>query len=156
MLSQLRELIPGSQFWPEFKRNRSEQFEARFSLVKIEKSPSVLLENMAGSHLPIAIAHGEGRVQFRSVVEKSQLEAEGLVGIRYVDNKLQTTSIYPANPNGSPDGITGICSKDGRVTLMMPHPERVFRAVQNSWYPEEWRENGGWMRLFFNARKFVG
>ena len=156
MLSQLRELIPGSQFWPEFKRNRSEQFEARFSLVKIEKSPSVLLENMAGSHLPIAIAHGEGRAQFRSVAEKSQLEAEGLVGIRYVDNKLQTTSIYPANPNGSPDGITGICSKDGRVTLMMPHPERVFRAVQNSWYPEEWRENGGWMRLFFNARKFVG
>jgi phosphoribosylformylglycinamidine synthase len=156
MLSQLRDLIPGSQFWPEFKRNRSEQFEARFSLVKIEKSPSVLLDTMSGSHLPIAIAHGEGRAQFRSAVAKKQLETAGLVGIRFVDNNLQITSTYPANPNGSPGGITGVCSEDGRVTLMMPHPERVFRAVQNSWYPEDWGENGGWMRLFLNARRFVG
>ncbi len=156
MLSQLRDLIPGSQFWPEFKRNRSEQFEARFSLVKIEKSPSILLDTMSGSHLPIAIAHGEGRAQFRSAVAKKQLETAGLVGIRFVDNNLRITSTYPANPNGSTGGITGVCSEDGRVTLMMPHPERVFRAVQNSWYPEDWGENGGWMRLFLNARRFVG
>ena len=156
MLSQLRDLIPGSQFWPEFKRNLSEQFEARFSLVKIEKSPSVLLEDMSESHLPIAIAHGEGRAQFRSVEAQNQLEATGLVALRFIDNKLQTTTNYPENPNGSPDGITGFCSEDGRVTLMMPHPERVFRAVQNSWHPDDWGENSGWMRLFFNARRFVG
>ena len=116
----------------------------------------VLLENMSESHLPIAIAHGEGRAQFRSVEAQNQLEATGLVALRFIDNKLQTTTNYPENPNGSPDGITGFCSEDGRVTLMMPHPERVFRAVQNSWHPDDWGENSGWMRLFFNARRFVG
>lgn len=155
MLSQLAGLIPGADLWPRFERNLSEQFEARFSLVRIEPGPSVLLRGMHGSHLPIAISHGEGRAAFAAPQGAEQLEAAGLVGMRYIDNQLHTALNYPANPNGSPNGITGISSRDGRVTLMMPHPERVFRTVLNSWHPGDWGEDGGWMRLFYNARRFV-
>ncbi|WP_296271655.1 phosphoribosylformylglycinamidine synthase [Pseudomonas sp. UBA6323] len=155
MMSNLHELIPGSEFWPHFVRNRSEQFEARVAMVQIQESASIFLQGMAGSRMPIAIAHGEGHAEFES--EEALLEADlsGTVALRYVDNHGKVTEAYPANPNGSPRGITGLTSRDGRVTIMMPHPERVFRAVQNSWRPDEWQEDGGWMRMFRNARVWV-
>ena len=155
MLSNLHSLIPGADHWPRFVRNRSEQFEARLSLVEIEESPSVLLRGMAGARLPIAVAHGEGRAEFTGG-EASSLESAGLVAVRFVDNQGQPSEHYPENPNGSPSGITGLTSRDGRVTLMMPHPERVFRAVQHSWKPREWSEEAPWMNLYHNARKWVG
>ncbi|SFW61035.1 phosphoribosylformylglycinamidine synthase [Pseudomonas sp. NFACC19-2] len=155
MMSNLHELIPGTEFWPHFVRNRSEQFEARVAMVQIQESASIFLLGMAGSRMPIAIAHGEGHAEFES--EEALLEADlsGTVALRYVDNHGKVTEAYPANPNGSPRGITGLTSRDGRVTIMMPHPERVFRAVQNSWRPDEWQEDGGWMRMFRNARVWV-
>ncbi|MCY1286598.1 Phosphoribosylformylglycinamidine synthase [compost metagenome] len=155
MMSNLHELIPGSEFWPHFVRNRSEQFEARVAMVQVQESASIFLQGMAGSRLPIAIAHGEGHAEFES--EEALLEADlsGCVSMRFVDNYGKVTESYPANPNGSPRGITGLTSRDGRVTIMMPHPERVFRAVQNSWRPDEWQEDGGWMRMFRNARVWV-
>lgn len=154
MLSNLHELIPGAAAWPRFVKNRSEQFEARFSRVRIEESPSILLSGMAGSLLPIAVAHGEGQVELS---EASQdVSTSGVVTMRYVDNHGAVTESYPANPNGSPEGITGLTSTDGRVTIMMPHPERVFRTVQHSWHPDEWGEDGPWMRMFRNARAWVG
>jgi len=155
MISALAELIPGADDWPRFVRNRSEQFEARFSLVRIERSPSVLLAGMAGSHLPVAVAHGEGRAEFADRSQRRAMERDGRVSLRFIDNLLATTERYPANPNGSPAGITGLTSADGRATIMMPHPERVFRALQCSWAPADWREDGGWMRLFRNARVWV-
>jgi len=154
MLSNLHELIPGAQAWPRFVKNRSEQFEARFSRVQIEDSPSILLAGMAGSLLPIAVAHGEGRVELARA--SRDVSSSGLVTMRYVDNHGAVTESYPANPNGSPDGMTGLTSADGRVTIMMPHPERVFRAVQHSWHPDSWGEHGPWMRMFRNARAWVG
>ncbi|MGN0924803.1 phosphoribosylformylglycinamidine synthase [Ectopseudomonas mendocina] len=155
MMSNLHELIPGTEFWPHFVRNRSEQFEARVAMVQIQESASIFLQGMAGSRMPIAIAHGEGHAEFES--EEALLEADlsGAVALRFVDNHGKVTEAYPANPNGSPRGITGLTSRDGRVTIMMPHPERVFRAVQNSWRPDEWQEDGGWMRMFRNARVWV-
>ncbi|NMX49805.1 phosphoribosylformylglycinamidine synthase [Pseudomonas veronii] len=155
MMSNLHELIPGSEFWPHFVRNRSEQFEARVAMVQVQESNSIFLQGMAGSRMPIAIAHGEGHAEFAS--EEALLEADvsGCVAMRFVDNHGKVTESYPANPNGSPRGITGLTSRDGRVTIMMPHPERVFRAVQNSWRPEEWNEDGAWMRMFRNARVWV-
>jgi phosphoribosylformylglycinamidine synthase len=155
MMSNLSELIPGSEFWPHFVRNRSEQFEARVAMVQVQESNSIFLQGMAGSRMPIAIAHGEGHAEFAS--EEALLEADlsGTVALRFVDNHGKVTEGYPANPNGSPRGITGLTSRDGRVTIMMPHPERVFRAVQNSWRPEEWNEDGAWMRMFRNARVWV-
>ncbi len=155
MMSNLKSLIPGAEHWPHFVRNLSEQFEARFSLVKVEKSPSVLLDSMLGSHLPIAVAHGEGRAEFSDAEALCECEQSGAVAMRFVDNNIKVTENYPANPNGSPAGITGLSSKDGRATIMMPHPERVFRAVCNSWHPQDWEEDSGWMRLFRNARLFV-
>ncbi len=154
MMSNLKSLIPGTEHWPHFVRNRSEQFEARFSLVRIDESPSVLLKGMAGSHLPVAVAHGEGRAEF-SAGQLSQCDTSGLVSLRYLDNHLSVTERYPANPNGSPKGITGVTSRDGRVTIMMPHPERVFRSVTNSWHPDSWGDDGPWLRMFRNARVFV-
>lgn len=156
MMSNLHELIPGTEFWPHFVRNRSEQFEARVAMVQVQESQSIFLQGMAGSRMPIAIAHGEGHAEFES--EEALLEADlsGCVAMRFVDNHGKVTETYPANPNGSPRGITGLTSRDGRVTIMMPHPERVFRAVQNSWRPDEWEEDGGWMRMFRNARIWVG
>lgn len=154
MLSNLHELIPGTEAWPHFVRNRSEQFEARFVMVEVADSPSVLLKDMAGSKMPIAVAHGEGRAEF---ADPSMLTAaQDVVAMRYVDNHGKVASAYPFNPNGSPDGITGLSSRDGRVTIMMPHPERVYRSVQNSWRPDEWGEDAPWMRMFRNARRFVG
>ncbi|WP_413737484.1 phosphoribosylformylglycinamidine synthase [Sodalis sp. RH21] len=156
MMSNLRELVPGADLWPRFVRNKSERFEARFSLVEVTQSPSLLLQDMIGSRLPIAVSHGEGLVEVRDQAHLAALEAAGLVALRFVDHFGQPTEAYPANPNGSPNGITAVTSTDGRVTLTMPHPERVFRTVSNSWHPEEWGEDGPWMRIFRNARKQLG
>ena len=155
MLSNLKTLIPGAELWPRFVRNLSEQFEARFSLVRVEESPSILMQGMAGSYMPIAVSHGEGRAEFANSSALENLQQSNQIALRYLENNLQIAEKYPANPNGSPDGITGVTSTDGRATLMMPHPERVFRTVLNSWHPEEWGEDSGWMRLFRNARVFV-
>lgn len=156
MVSNLKDLIPGAEHWPRFVQNLSERFEARFSSLKIEETPSVLLKGMAGSVLPIAVAHGEGRAEFASREAAEACLNTGLVSLRYVDGKHQYTERYPLNPNGSPFGITGLTSKDGRALIMMPHPERVFRTVQNSWHPADWGEYAPWMKLFLNARAFVG
>ncbi|MEJ4045219.1 phosphoribosylformylglycinamidine synthase [Erwinia sp. SLM-02] len=156
MMSNLRELIPGSEEWPRFVRNQSERFEARFSLVEVAASPSLLLDGMVGSRMPIAVSHGEGFVEVRSDAHLAQLEQKGLVALRFVDNFGNVTQQYPANPNGSPNGITAVTNESGRVTIMMPHPERVFRTVSNSWHPEEWGEDSPWMRIFRNARKQLG
>jgi len=155
MLSALKELIPGAGTWPRFVRNRSEQYEARLSLVRVPKTNSVLFAGMHGSVLPIAVAHGEGRAEFDPGMTTAALLGERLVTLQYVDHLDRPTQAYPFNPNGSEMGLAGLCSDDGRVTSLMPHPERVFRSVQNSWVPKEWAEDGGWMRLFRNARVFV-
>ena len=155
MLSQLSPLIPGAEAWPRFHRNTSEMFEARVVNVRVEKSNSVLLEGMDGSILPIAVAHGEGRV-VASAEKIAALNTSNQVILRYVDSLGNTTEQYPMNPNGSPEAISGVTSKDGRATIMMPHPERNFRAIQHSWKPEEWTEDGAWLRMFRNARKFIG
>ncbi len=156
MFSNLHSLIHGADLWPHLVRNQSEQFEARFTLVEVMKSNSLFLQGMAGSRMPIAVAHGEGRAQFRAGTTAEQAMAAGIVGLRYIDNYGQATEHYPMNPNGSPLGIAGVSSTDGRFTIMMPHPERVFRAVQHSWYPDEWGEDGPWLRMFRNARKWIG
>ncbi len=154
MLSQLKTLIPGAENWPAFIRNESEQFEARVSLVEVQNSVSVLLQGMEGSRMPVSIAHGEGRVNTDGSLK--QLNASGAISLRYVDNYGQITEAFPANPNGSPEGITGLTNQDGRFTIMMPHPERCFRTQQNSWAPENWQTYGPWMRLFRNGRAWVG
>ena len=156
MVSTLKDLIPGAAHWPRFVRNRSEQFESRLALVRVEPSPSVLLSGMAGSYLPIAVAHGEGRVEFADTRARDACAASATVALRYIENDLSVAGAYPANPNGSPEGITGLSSLDGRATIMMPHPERVYRTVQHSWAPEAWGEDGGWLRLFRNARQWLG
>ena len=152
MMSNLKSLIPGAELWPRFVRNLSDRFEARFSLVEVLNSPSLLLNGMAGSYMPIAVSHGEGRVEVKDLPQLSALQQNQLVALRYIDNLGQATETYPANPNGSPFGITAVTSLDGRATIMMPHPERVFRTVSNSWHPEEWGEDSAWMRIFRNAR----
>ena len=154
MLSHLRELIPGAENWPRFLRNRSEQFEARLSLVEVVESPSLFLQGMAGSRMPIATSHGEGRASFDS--DEARYGASYTVALRYVDNYGEVTDDYPANPNGSRDGICGLSNEDGRVTIMMPHPERVAMARQNSWHPDDWGDDGPWMRMFRNVRVAVG
>ncbi|MFP2506768.1 phosphoribosylformylglycinamidine synthase [Buttiauxella gaviniae] len=156
MMSNLRELIPGSDLWPRFVRNHSDRFEARFSLVEVTSSPSLLLQGMVGSHMPIAVSHGEGHVEVRDAAHLAALESKGLVALRFIDNFGKVTQNYPANPNGSPNGITAVTNESGRVTIMMPHPERVFRTVSNSWHPAEWGEDSPWMRIFRNARKQLG
>jgi phosphoribosylformylglycinamidine synthase len=155
MLSNLKSLIPGADLWPRFVRNLSEQFEARFSLVRIDESSSVLLSGMAGTHMPIAVSHGEGRAEFTNAEALAKLQQTDQIAMRFLENNLSVASRYPANPNGSPEGITGVTSADGRATLMMPHPERVYRTVQNSWHPGDWGEDSGWMRIFRNARTFI-
>ena len=154
MLSNLKTLIPGAQGWPHFVRNRSEQFEARFVMVEVEQSASILLDGMAGSRIPIAVAHGEGRAEFAGADQLAAVTPQ--IALRYIENSGETALRYPANPNGSPRGITGLTSSDGRVTIMMPHPERVVRAVQNSWHPDDWIEDAPWRRLFRNARRWLG
>jgi phosphoribosylformylglycinamidine synthase len=155
MMAALKSLVPGVEHWPRFVRNRGEQFEGRFSLVEILESPAMMLAGMAGSRLPIAVAHGEGRAEFASDAVQAQLAAAGQVAFRFVDNRGTVASAYPANPNGSPQGIAAVTSRDGRVLLTMPHPERSFRVVQNSWYPAAQGEYSGWMRMFRNARLWV-
>jgi len=154
MLAALAELVPGTSHWPRFRRNRSEQFEGRLSMVEVARSNSPLFAGMAGSQLPIAVGHGEGRAVFASVADEEA--AASLVTLRFVDNGGRVATRYPANPNGSPGGIAGLASADGRVTILMPHPERVFRTVQNSWHPAAAGEDSGWMRIFRNARVWVG
>ncbi|MEO5376656.1 MAG: phosphoribosylformylglycinamidine synthase [Magnetococcus sp. DMHC-6] len=156
MLSTLRELIPGSELWPRFGRNVSEQFEARFALVEIPENRSILLAGMAGSCLPVPCAHGEGQVLFKTAEQVDLAIAAQVVALRFVDGDGQVTTRYPANPNGSIGGITGLTTLDGRVTIMMPHPERVFRTVANSWHPLDWGEEGPWLRMFRNGRKWLG
>ncbi|MCU7844741.1 MAG: phosphoribosylformylglycinamidine synthase [Candidatus Thiodiazotropha sp. (ex Monitilora ramsayi)] len=153
MLSNLHELIPGADHWPHFVRNRSEQFEARLVTVEVTETPSVLMQGMAGSRLPIVVAHGEGRAEFRD--DAHIAAARSLTALRYLENSGEVASRYPANPNGSPEGVTGLTNTDGRVTIMMPHPERVTRTVQHSWHPDEWEEDAPWLRLFRNARVWV-
>jgi len=155
MVSLLKDLIPGASAWPRFVRNRSEQFEARTTLVQAADSNSVFFAGMTGSVFPIAVAHGEGQAEFRSAADLQTLQAAGGLALRYVDNRGQSTEHYPQNPNGSPLGIAGLCSADGRATIMMPHPERVFRAVQNSWRPQDWQEDAPTLRLFRNARVWL-
>jgi phosphoribosylformylglycinamidine synthase len=152
MMSNLHAIIPGAENWPHFVRNKSEQFEARFVMVEVTASPSLFLDGMAGSRMPIVVAHGEGYAEFGS---EQQMNA-AQVALRYIDNRGQPSGNYPANPNSSPRGITGLTTLDGRFTIMMPHPERVFRSVQHSWHPAEWGEDGPWLRMFRNARKWVG
>ena len=156
MLSALKELIPGAERWPRFVRNRSEQYEARLSLVQVPRSNSVVMSGMSGSVLPVAVAHGEGLAEFTTHSGAGELLEHGLVTLQFVDHDEEPTEKYPFNPNGSPCGLAGVCSADGRVTSLMPHPERVFRTVQNSWASKAWGEDGGWMRLFRNARVFAG
>lgn len=151
MMSNLSGIIPGAQHWPKFHRNASEQFEARFAMVEVTASPSIFLADMAGSQLPVVVSHGEGHAVFAEGHQPQVITA-----LRYVDFAGQPTETYPLNPNGSPEGITGVTTADGRFTIMMPHPERVFRTVQNSWHPAEWNENGAWFRMFASARKWVG
>ncbi|CFR10496.1 phosphoribosylformylglycinamidine synthase [Yersinia frederiksenii] len=156
MMSNLRELIPGAEHWPRFVRNLSDRFEARFSLVEVANSPSLFMQDMVGSRMPIAVSHGEGRVEVRDAAHLATLEQSNLVALRFVNNQGVVTEQYPANPNGSAHGITAVTSVSGRATVMMPHPERVFRTVSNSWHPEEWGEDSPWMRMFRNARKQLG
>ncbi|GAA6940169.1 phosphoribosylformylglycinamidine synthase [Helicobacter pylori] len=156
MLSTLAEIIPGTENWPRFVRNKSERFEARAALVRINESNSLWFQGMAGSHMPIAVSHGEGRVEFKTPADLTALQAQNLIVAQYIDNNLNPTEMYPANPNGSALGITALSNTNGRVAIMMPHPERVFRTVSNSWHPEEWSEDGAWMRVFRNARVVLG
>lgn len=156
MMSNLRELIPGAELWPHFVRNRSEQFEARVCMVQVPENRSIFLQGMMHSMMPIAVAHGEGRAEFRDEQDAQQLILDRLVALCFVDNYGELTQTYPYNPNGSPYGITGLTTADGRFTILMPHPERVFRTVSNSWHPDEWGEDGAWLRMFRNARVWVG
>jgi phosphoribosylformylglycinamidine synthase len=156
MLSSLEGLIPGAQSWPRFVRNRSEQFEGRLVMVEIAPSPSIFFTGMAGARLPIAVAHGEGRAEFATQEALAAVAREGLVAARFVDHHGAATEVYPGNPNGSPGGITALTTPDGRATILMPHPERVFRTVQHSWHPRAWGEDAPWMRMFRNARAWVG
>ncbi len=155
MLAHLRQMIPGTAHWPRFIHNLSGQFEARLSLVEVQPGPSVLLDGMVGSRLLIATSHGEGRATFNRPLDLEHLNAAQQVALRFVDNRGRIAERYPANPNGSPEGIAGLCSADGRVTAMMPHPERVVRTVQHSWAPADWGEDGPWLRMFRNARVWV-
>ncbi len=149
MMAQLKDLIPGASAWPRFVRNRSEQFEARVAMVKLEASPSIFFKGMEGSVLPVAIAHGEGRVELQS-------DAPFLVSARFVDGEGSATERYPLNPNGSKDGVTALTTPDGRATILMPHPERVIRTAQLSWHPKSWGDDSPWLRFFENAREWVG
>jgi phosphoribosylformylglycinamidine synthase len=151
MMSNLSEIIPGAEHWPKFRRNASEQFEARFTMVEVPDSPSILFAGMAGLQVPVVVSHGEGRAVFAN----DDARAQALVAMRYLDHDGNATEIYPHNPNGSPDGITGLTTPDGRFTIMMPHPERVFRSVQMSWRPEGLGEHSPWFRMFANARAWL-
>jgi phosphoribosylformylglycinamidine synthase len=155
MLSNLKSIIPGSDHWPRFVQNQSERYESRYVSVKIEPSPSILFAGMTGSVLPIAVAHGEGFTEFADTAALAHCATSGLVAARYVDNHHQPTELYPLNPNGSPQGLTALTTTTGRVTIMMPHPERVHRSACMSWAPKTWGEDSPWMKLFRNARAWL-
>ena len=160
MMSNLHTIIPGAAHWPHFVRNKSEQFEARLAMVEVLESPSLFFNGMAGSRMPVAVAHGEGFAEFSSQSAVNSALDKKLVTMRFIEPKLGSlastpTEVYPFNPNGSPLGITGLTSTDGRFSIMMPHPERGFRAVQHSWRPDDWQEDAPWMRMFRNARKYI-
>ncbi|MGB1271007.1 MAG: phosphoribosylformylglycinamidine synthase subunit PurQ, partial [Endozoicomonas sp.] len=155
MLSNLHDLIPGAECWPHFVRNQSEQFEARLAMVEVQQSRSIFFEGMDGARMPIAVAHGEGHAEFAEPGHPAVLDNNRQVALRFINNQGRPTVRYPYNPNGSVQGVTGLTSSDGRVTIMMPHPERVFRTVQNSWHPDEWGEDAPLMRMFRNARVWV-
>jgi phosphoribosylformylglycinamidine synthase len=152
MMAALKEIVPGAAAWPRFLKNASEQFEARLVTVEILASPSIFFRGMAGSRIPVVTAHGEGRAVFETTAH----ERDAIVSARYVDNRGRPAESYPLNPNGSPGGLTAVTTADGRFTILMPHPERVFRTVQMSWHPDDWGEDSPWMRLFRNARVQVG
>jgi phosphoribosylformylglycinamidine synthase len=152
MLSQLKEIIPGAQHWPKFLRNASEQYESRLVTLEILDTPSLFFKGMAGSRIPVAVAHGEGRVSFPHACSPSKSNG----AVRFVDNRGKPTESFPLNTNGSPGGLAGFTAADGRVTIMMPHPERVFRTAQLSWHPDGWGEDSPWMRMFRNARVWCG
>jgi phosphoribosylformylglycinamidine synthase len=151
MMAQLRDIIPGAEHWPTFQRNASEQYEARLALLEVGESPSVFLRGMAGSRIPVAVAHGEGRAVFADVIDQGAVD----VAARYVEGG-RVAERYPANPNGSPDGIAGVASRDGRATILMPHPERTLRSANFSWAPADWPEDSPWQRMFRNARVWLG
>jgi phosphoribosylformylglycinamidine synthase len=151
MMAALKDLVPGAAHWPRFVRNRSEQFEGRLVMVEILESPSLFFKGMAGSRIPIVTAHGEGRAEFSS---RSDFQS-AIACMRYVNNRGEPTEIHPYNPSGSPQGVTGLTTADGRFTVFMPHPERVFRNVQMSWAPDDAGEDSPWMRMFYNARNWV-
>jgi len=153
-MSNLGEIIPGAQYWPKFRRNTSEQFEARFVMVEIQRTPSLFFRDMAGSRIPIVVSHGEGRADFHG--KRNFERINQLVTLRYTNNHGDVTEKYPYNPNGSPHGIAGMTTADGRFSILMPHPERVFRTVQNSWHPREWVEDSPWLTMFKNARRALG
>jgi phosphoribosylformylglycinamidine synthase len=152
MMAALKELIPGAEAWPRFVKNTSEQFEARVVMVEVLAGPSVFFAGMAGSRIPIVTAHGEGRAAFDTPEDASRV----ISTLRFVDNRGAATEVYPLNPNGSAGGLTGVTTVDGRFTIVMPHPERVFRSVQWSWHPDGWGEDSPWMRVFRNARLAIG
>jgi phosphoribosylformylglycinamidine synthase len=154
MMSNLKEIIPGAQNWPHFERNASEQYEARLALVEVRKSPSILFAGMEGSRIPIAVAHGERRAVYAGA--KAMEACDFLVAMRYVDNRGKVAETYPYNPNGSPHGVTAVTTPDGRFTILMPHPERVFRSILLSWHPGGWPDESPWMRMFRNARAWIG
>ncbi|HLP24458.1 MAG TPA: phosphoribosylformylglycinamidine synthase subunit PurQ, partial [Acidobacteriota bacterium] len=156
MMSNLHSLIPGSDHWPHFVQNKSERFEARYVSLKIEKSPSVLFRGMEGSVIPVVVSHGEGFTEFKNADAARACSESGLVAARYVDNFHAPTEHYPLNPNGSPFGMTALTTTTGRVTIMMPHPERTTRTLNHSWAPAGWGEESPWMQLFHNARTWVG
>ena len=158
MMSNLAEIIPHANHWAKFKRNESEQFEARFSMVRVPKSPSIILADMVGSALPVVVSHGEGRADFAHLGAGNSVPPDLAIALQYIDGLGEVTQTYPLNPNGSPNGIAGITTADGRVTIMMPHPERTFRTAQMSWLPESWKQHelAGWYRLFAGARKALG
>jgi phosphoribosylformylglycinamidine synthase len=155
MFAALKSIVPGAEHWPAFRRNRSEQFEARWSQVEILESKSLFFAGMEGSKLPIAVAHGEGRAVFERPDDLAALQTGGQVAMRYIDNRGGVASRYPANPNGSPEGVTAICNADGRVTILMPHPERAVHGVTGSWWPQRDAAATPWLRMFENARRFV-
>jgi len=156
MMAALKDLIPGAQHWPEFANNHSGQFESRVVMVEVLESESVLFSGMTGSRLPVVVAHGEGRAVFSGSNIVSNPDDAVQASLRFVDNYGNATDQYPFNPNGSDHGITGLCAAKGRVTIMMPHPERNFRTLTNSWHPKDWGEHSPWLRLFQNARAFIG
>ena len=154
MMASLKELIPGAEHWPDFSANKSGQFESRVVMVEILDSDSVLFRDMAGTRVPVVVAHGEGRTDLGQDT-LGTLRGRNQVSLQFVDNYGERTARYPFNPNGSTEGVTGLCAANGRVTIMMPHPERNFRTATNSWHPEDWGEHSPWLRIFQNARAFV-